>query len=1128
MRSPVGSAVSTTKVGLIRRARDCLTDLARAATPEQAHLLASLCVRRRASPPSASSRPAAVAIATVCSAACVLLFASPATASTRAFIFSFGAVGSTPANPYPLSQPSDVAVDQGSRDIYVADPGNHRVEMFDSSGHLILMFGKGVNKTRDEEAGSTEARQNICTIASGNECQPGVPGSGPGAFLTPTFVAVDNSNGSSNGDVYVGDTSDNLVSKFEPSGELIAAWGNNGAGESANGQMTGFSELNGIAVDPSGSLFVLDGSVSWYEQNGSLHSTFSAPRATSRVGLAVDSEDHLYKTAGSTQVVKFSDTGEGLGEPDPNSSTTGLTIDPTTNDLYVIESGSFVSHFELNCGTECTPLDSFGSGDLSGAEGISIDAASDDVYIANAGENDVAVFEGHGPYITTGAATSVGRSTATVNGHLEPGGRGEVTDCHFEYGTGLSYDDGSVPCEPAAPYESSTEVSAQLAGLQAETTYHYRIVATSATGTAYGVDRTFTPHFVLGVSTDPVSNLTNNSADLNGSYLGDGTDTHYYFDYGTDTSYGQITSNFDNGTGTGHQAVSPAAISELQPGTLYHYRIVASNSFGTTYGQDQTFTTSAKPAIESLFTSHLTATAADLHAVINPRGGATKYHFEYGTTNAYGATATGSEPEILSNLSLSHSVEFDLTNLQSGVTYHFRVVAENQYGTTVSEDQTFGFYPPACPNAHLRQITDSSNLPDCRAYELVSPANAGGAVLFPEAPNSPEATSPARLAFGGFINSIPGTGNPPNTNGDLYVATRTDEGWVTKYVGFPANRTFEDNGPPDEPRSTDNQLLTAPGGVRADTSMDKFLDWNDGIGSIESEFVGPVTYPPEFTPHVWGFDGSELGEWPTVAGYKGSPPGHLGSPIFEQSADFSHYVFQVGTPPDLSLVDNDTVANTATYVSRTPSGESIPVQPGDADPNEESLRTAAVSTDGSHILMAARAGSAEDPAIAGLHNSKEPCGIERGFFSGPDLLCPLQASQLYMRVNDSVTYEIAPGHAVNYVNETPNGSKVYFTTSEQLTPNDLDTSTDLYMWSAEKAENGEPSLTLLSIGNNGVGNSDACHASWTAKCDIVPYVNNSYYEPTVQGYVGGNGLSDNSIASHNGDVYFFRPSSSRG
>ena len=140
---------------------------------------------------------------------CLALLAPAAVAmEIHTFSTTFGAASSTPANPYPLGNPSAVAInDSGgpsNHDVYVNDPTNHRVEKFDSAGHLILMFGKEVDETK-VEAHAPEAEQNICTAASGDVCQAGAPGAGPGAFEAPAFLAVDSSAGPSRGDVYVGD-----------------------------------------------------------------------------------------------------------------------------------------------------------------------------------------------------------------------------------------------------------------------------------------------------------------------------------------------------------------------------------------------------------------------------------------------------------------------------------------------------------------------------------------------------------------------------------------------------------------------------------------------------------------------------------------------------------------------------------------------------------------------------------------------------------------------------------------------------------------------------------------------------------------------------------------------------------
>ena len=152
----------------------------------------------------------------VAAAASLCLAATPALAvTTHVFTTDFGAAGSTPANPYPLSNPADLAVDNSSgasqHDIYVTDPANHRVEKFDSAGNFLLMFGKDVDQTTGG---------NVCPEHPGDTCQTGTAGPGPGEFETPTFVAVDGSSGPSAGDVYVGDTADGKVSSSIP----LAAW----------------------------------------------------------------------------------------------------------------------------------------------------------------------------------------------------------------------------------------------------------------------------------------------------------------------------------------------------------------------------------------------------------------------------------------------------------------------------------------------------------------------------------------------------------------------------------------------------------------------------------------------------------------------------------------------------------------------------------------------------------------------------------------------------------------------------------------------------------------------------------------------------------------------------------------
>ena len=156
--------------------------------------------------------------------AAVLAFAAaPALAlHTHSFAKTFTGSGTN-----TLASPSGVAVDtstgSSAGDVYVADTATTGVEKFDSAGNFILMFGKGVNETEVNKAGSTEAQQNLCTAASLDTCKAGAAGAAP-ANSAPLGFRGCSSAGASAGDIYIGDRGDGTVSKFDSSGNLITTW----------------------------------------------------------------------------------------------------------------------------------------------------------------------------------------------------------------------------------------------------------------------------------------------------------------------------------------------------------------------------------------------------------------------------------------------------------------------------------------------------------------------------------------------------------------------------------------------------------------------------------------------------------------------------------------------------------------------------------------------------------------------------------------------------------------------------------------------------------------------------------------------------------------------------------------
>ena len=93
------------------------------------------------------------------------------------------------------------------------------------------------------------------------------------------------------------------------------------------------------------------------------------------------------------------------------------------------------------------------------------------------------------PSATTDAATSVGSSSATLNGSVNP--NGSATTYYFEYGTTTSY--GLTTSSTSAGSGTSTVAeTASLTGLSANTTYDFRLVATNANGTTDGGNLIFT------------------------------------------------------------------------------------------------------------------------------------------------------------------------------------------------------------------------------------------------------------------------------------------------------------------------------------------------------------------------------------------------------------------------------------------------------------------------------------------------------------------------------------------------------------------------------------------------------------------------------------------------------------
>jgi hypothetical protein len=531
-----------------------------------------------------------------------LLLASAAPAlATQAYVpgTPFGSSGSGAGQ---LSNPQGVAVASGG-DVYVADAGNSRVDVFSSDGSFLFAFGADVGG----------AGVNACTAT----CQPGTPGSAPGQFVSPTFVAVDNSGGPSNGDVYVADTAGNVISKFDASGTLVSSWG-------TGGQLSGFSGgsfggLVGVAVGAGGDLLTADTSVQEFVfgQDGSQISQTQLTRSMGSSGVGVDGSGNFFKVNADGSTENYTGAGSDIGQV-TNDTAAGITVDPGTGHLFV-DTGSQVDRYEFDgsgnvlessgspCPPEqfvgCDPTGSFGSGTVSEGTGIGVDPAIATVYVAESSGQvqPFSLVNVPDPTVSLDDPSSVTDTSVQLSGAVNP--NGFDTTWHFEYVDDPHFRRGGfaaatgipVPGGDAGSGSSDVPVSADPTGLVPGTLYHVRLVAGNGLGPAVDSSaQTFTTTATAPIVSGamPIFDLTRTSAVLTGVVSDFGApvgDCHFV--WGATTAYGHSAACTTAPAAAQAPGSATYRLEGLTPGAAYHFRLDVTTTGGTATGPDETFTT---------------------------------------------------------------------------------------------------------------------------------------------------------------------------------------------------------------------------------------------------------------------------------------------------------------------------------------------------------------------------------------------------------------------------------------------------------------------------------------------------------------------------------------------------------
>jgi len=430
---------------------------------------------------------------------------------------------------------------------------------FDESGKVTELRTSGYAKVDYSYAGG-----ELSEIAVDDPASTGLaPEEGPEPEKTPVYAGSIGSSGSGNGqfgypqgiatdtqgNIYVADTTNNRIEKFDAKGKYLGKFGSSGSG---NGQ---FNSPRAVAAGPGGDVYVADWGnrriekfspageyLGKFGSQGSGNGQFSSGIG----GIAVDSAGNVWASdyAGH-RLEKFSPSGEYLSQiADAHlSQPQGLAIDPSGN-LWVVDLG-YERLMKFNPAGEYVAT--IGEGQLYGPQGIATDAEGD-IWVVDSEDNRVVEFDPSGNLIAEFGELGSGSG-------------------QFEEPTGLAI-------EPNGDF------------LVVDPNHHR-------------VQKWIT-QAAPAISSEGASGVAETTATLNATVDPRGLDAHYSFEYGITTSYGASAPAVPKDIGSGAEGIEVSeSLKGLKPWAIYHYRVLATNSEGTTYGEDREFTTLGSWTLES-------------------------------------------------------------------------------------------------------------------------------------------------------------------------------------------------------------------------------------------------------------------------------------------------------------------------------------------------------------------------------------------------------------------------------------------------------------------------------------------------------------------------------------------------
>ena len=288
------------------------------------------------------------------------------------------------------------------------------------------------------------------------------------------------------------------------------------------------------------------------------------------------------------------------------------------------------------------------------------------------------------PSVTTGSVTDITATSAKCGGNVTDQGASTVTERGICWATTHN---PTISNSHANNGTGAGTYTCTMTGLTNGTTYYVRAYARNTQGTTYGEEREFSTLANLPtVTTAELTNITQTTAIGGGNVTADGgaTVTERGICWSTSQNPTVNGNHASNGSGTGTFSVN---MTSLSPGTTYYVRAYATNSAGTAYGSQKTFTTTASmPTVTTGQVTNITQTSALCSFIVTWDGGSSVTSRGVFWSTCHNPTVSGSHA---SGGTGTGSFTANITGLTANTTYYVRAYATNSQGTSYGSEASF-------------------------------------------------------------------------------------------------------------------------------------------------------------------------------------------------------------------------------------------------------------------------------------------------------------------------------------------------------------------------------------------------------------------------------------------------------